>query len=561
MLNSLRLPVNYSKIVKTRPASPPFQIHLFLLVFACITGQQVQAKEVAVRLYANQGPERLTLVRNGKSTLVEAATNPALHVTGAWLARIPGEGDLALGYPLEIRAGGGRLTLTIRMPLEGYVVAALAGESAGFRSDQSLSAMAVAARTYAVRFEGRHGAEGFDFCDTTHCQDVRVTAISNRLRAAAEATEGEMVWYQGTVAATFYGKDCGGAIEEGASVWPEWKASYLSAREDPYCPRAAWKSIIRKEDLGKALVSAGIHVPAHMDSFGIAAHTGSNRARALRVGGLMLSASSLRFAVGRALGWARIPSDLYELSDEGGSVVFEGRGSGNGVGLCQAGAAKMGEQGLGYRQILAFYYPGTSVGVTAQGFAWQLLGGERVQVITTRPGEDQALVGLGDRMAVVAEQRSGLHWVERPKLKVYPTVSTFRDATGEPGWVAGSARGNVIRLQPLAVLRGRGAFDSTVLHELLHALIESRARSGLPLWFREGAVEYLTVDWRAHSRNPGQIPPEDAAFLRSQEQARRAYVAALDCFAALVDQFGQPTVLAWMERGMPPEATRRSARK
>jgi stage II sporulation protein D len=493
--------------------------------------------------------------------LVEAAANPALHATGAWLARIPGEPELALGYPLEIRTARGQLTLTIRLPLEEYVTAALAGESASFRSEQSLAAMAVAARTYAVRFEGRHRAEGFDFCDTTHCQDVRVTAISERLRAAAQATEGELVWYQGTAAATFYGKDCGGAIEAGASVWPEWKAPYLSAREDTYCPRAAWKSVMRKQDLGEALRSAGIDVPAHLDSLAIAARTGSSRARSLRAGGLMLSAPSVRFAVGRALGWSRIPSDLYELSDEGARVVFEGRGSGNGVGLCQAGAAKMGEQGLSYRQILAFYYPGTSVGVTAQGFAWQSLGGERVQVITTRPQEDQALVGLGDRMARVAEERSGLHWVEAPRLKVYPTAATFRDATGEPGWVAASARGNVIRLQPVAVLRGRGALDSTVLHELLHALIERRARSGLPLWFREGAVEYLTANWRARSRNPSQTPPEDTEFLRSQEGARRAYATALNCFAALVDRFGKSTVLGWMERGMPPEATRGSARR
>jgi stage II sporulation protein D len=221
----------------------------------------------------------------------------------------------------------------------------------------------------------------------------------------------------------------------------------------------------------------------------------------------------------------------------------------------------MGEQGMSYRQILAFYYPGTSVGVTAQGFAWQSLGGERVQVITTRPREDQALVGLGDRMARVAEERSGLHWAEAPKLKVYPTVATFRDATGEPGWVAASARGNVIRLQPVAALRARGTLDSTVVHELLHALIERRARGGLPLWFREGAVEYLTANWRGRSRNPRQTPPEDAAFLHSQEEARRAYAAALDCFAALVDQFGQSTVMGWMERGMPPEAMRGSARR
>ena len=37
----------------------------------------------------------------------------------------------------------------------------------------------------------------------------------------------------------------------------------------------------------------------------------------------------------------------------------------------------------GYREILEFYYPGTKLGVSAQGFSWQSLSGERVEVMTT----------------------------------------------------------------------------------------------------------------------------------------------------------------------------------
>ena len=334
--------------------------------------------------------------------------------------------------------------------------------------------MAVAARTYAVRFQGRHKAEGYDFCDTTHCQDVHITAVSERLRQAAELTEGELLWFQGSPAATFYGKDCGGSIEAAAMVWPDMKASYLGGRDDPYCARKTWTSTIRKEEI-------------RLDSLRIVERTPSGRALRLQASQRSIPASSLRFAVGRAFGWDRLPSDLYEVNDAGDRWVFEGRGSGHGVGLCQAGAARMGEDGRSYREILAFYYPGTVLGVSAQGFQWQSLGGERVQVMTTRPREDQGVVAMADRLARGVEERVGLRFEGAVLMRIYPSVAAFRDATGEPGWVAGSTRAGVIRLQPPVI-------ESTVRHELLHVLVESHARHGLPLWFREGAVLFLSGD-------------------------------------------------------------------
>jgi stage II sporulation protein D len=42
-------------------------------------------------------------------------------------------------------------------------------------------------------------------------------------------------------------------------------------------------------------------------------------------------------------------------------VGIEGRGFGHGIGLCQFGAMGMSENGYDYRDILRFYYRGTSV--------------------------------------------------------------------------------------------------------------------------------------------------------------------------------------------------------
>ena len=258
-----------------------------------------------------------------------------------------------------------------------------------------------------------------------------------------------------------------------------------------------------------------------------------------------MPASSLRFGVGRALGWDRIPSDLYEVNDAGDRWVFEGRGSGHGVGLCQAGAARMGEAGRSYKDILAFYYPGTVLGVAASGFVWQALGGERVQVMTTRPQRDQSVVAMADRLARGVEERSGLRFEGSVRIKIYPSVAAFRDATGEPGWVAGSTRGGVIRLQP-------GVGESTVRHELLHVLVESHARHGLPLWFREGAVLFLSGEQLTNKLK--HIPQEEA-------EARLAYADALDRFRGLVGRYGEGTVMGWISGGLPPAAMQASATK
>ncbi len=67
----------------------------------------------------------------------------------------------------------------------------------------------------------------------------------------------------------------------------------------------------------------------------------------------LISASSFRFAVNRALGWNKIRSDLYDLRNDGDHILFSGRGSGHGVGLCQAGADQMGRLGIPYEKILA----------------------------------------------------------------------------------------------------------------------------------------------------------------------------------------------------------------
>ena len=292
--------------------------------------------------------------------------------------------------PLELFAENGRLRVQVQMPLEEYVAGVVAGEGVGFTSEEALKAMAVVARTFALHFIGRHRAEGFNLCDTTHCQDLHLGAISARMRAAADATRGEILWYEGRPAATFHHRHCGGSTEDARVVWPDEAAPYLRAQKDEYClsrDPAQWSTTIAKRDIARALAASHVVAPAHLESLSIIDRSSSGRAMRLQLDGneaVEIRAADLRFAIGRALGWEKIPSDLYNVRDTGETIIFDGRGAGHGVGMCQTGAAELGSRGKTYREILSFYYPGTKLSATAP-LAASSVGSRRPQGDATRP--------------------------------------------------------------------------------------------------------------------------------------------------------------------------------
>jgi stage II sporulation protein D len=320
---------------------------------------------------------------------------------------------------------------------------------------------------------------------------------------------------------------------------------------DPYCTRAGaseWRSEIRKDDVRRALEAAGIDAGIGLDGLAVASRTPSGRADRLRAGELAISATTFRFAIGRALGWDLVRSTRFDVRDAGDRLVFQGRGQGHGVGLCHAGSARMGEEGHRYRDILRFYFPGAEVHTAPAASRWRALGGERVEVLTTRPNDDGALPALADSLVREIEAAAPAPFPGRPRIRVYGSTAAFRDATGEPGWVAASTRGGVVRLQPARVLGDE--LRRTLKHELAHVWVESRARAGVPLWFREGLAQWLA--------EPGRTPApavavEDAGLLqpRNRQELARAYAGAHARVRRLIDRHGDATVLGWLSAGLP----------
>jgi stage II sporulation protein D len=563
--------------------------HLIFLLVA-LPAWQSSAQDLRVRLYTLHPPAEITVKaalgtlqwrtcpgcpKNSATLLSLQAAGSELRVRDAGVIReifisgairieASGHPPIAANFPLQIQASSGHLLLTAAIPVEDYVAAVLAGESGDFRNDESLKAMAVMVRTYATRFRGQHAGEGFDFCDTTHCQVPSWNGISSRVSAAADFTRGEILLFQGAAVSAFYHQNCGGTIAASSEAWPSVAEPYLRTHPDPYCATASplkWESSLSVADLDAALRTSGLSTPAGWTAIEIISRSGSGRAQRLRIKGgtspdALISASSFRFAVDRALGWNKIRSDLYDLRNDGDHILFSGRGSGHGVGLCQAGAEEMARQGKDYRQILDFYFPGTHLS-KASADDWQKRTSERFELISTAPEEDSAL--LPDAEKILKENEAAVGWrlSFRARLQVFPTLDRYRDVTGQPGWVAATTLGQTVRLQPLAQLRKRSILESTLRHEFFHLLIESRARSNAPLWFREGLVLYLSEPDKRESPPATLTGEQIEEILRNpgnREKLEKAYAAARARLAFLIQQNGKRTVLDWLSSGIPGDA-------
>ena len=153
-----------------------------------------------------------------------------------------------------------------------------------------------------------------------------------------------------------------------------------------------------------------------------------------------ISAEDFRLAVGESLGWNRIPSTWFEVSQQGDRFFFHGRGWGHGVGLCQKGAAAMAAQGRSAQQILQQYFPGAQPPTKPPGRA-----GRRSQAMDSFSNRSMRPMLLTlphlNRARAEASQRSGLNATQPFTVRAFASTPAFRDATLAPGWVAAFTEG------------------------------------------------------------------------------------------------------------------------
>jgi stage II sporulation protein D len=82
--------------------------------------------------------------------------------------------------------------------------------------------------------------------------------------------------------------------------------------------------------------------------------TSRGRVKDLKVAGKTFKATDIRKLL-------NLRSTDFIIKDEGNKVIFETRGYGHAVGMCQWGAQGMALQGKNYKQILTYYYRGVQV--------------------------------------------------------------------------------------------------------------------------------------------------------------------------------------------------------
>ncbi len=440
---------------------------------------------------------------------------------------------------------------------ERYVMAALNGEAAPDEPLESLKAMAVAARTFALVNQHRHTLDGFDLCDSTHCQALRFGEARPGIEQAVHATAGETLWFGNHRASVYMTQHCGGETEDVSSVWPALHESYLQAHADPYCVRrskAKWHTEMELPQLARILHEEGWKTPLQIDTVQIEKRTPTGRALLLQISGqggsAEVSASSFRFAVNRALGWNQLRSDWYEITRNNNVLHFEGKGYGHGVGLCQAGAYEMAKEGHGYRDILSFYYPGTQVRIAETDPGWKQVQAQGWTLLTSAAA---GMVPDGNAAWAKAQSlfppRSGVH----PIVHLMPSTELFRQTTEEPGWMLASTHGADISLQPIAVLRARGDVSGVLLHEFLHVLVEQEATAKAHLWLREGLVEVLAGGVHGGNSLPMRAAAleQEIAHPATMAESQRAHLDSGLFVQALVGRYGLDTVRSWLRTGVP----------
>lgn len=307
--------------------------------------------------------------------------------------------------PSPVRVHLLRENITLDLSLEDYVLGVVATEGSMEDEPEALNALAVAVRSYALKNHGRHEHEGFDFCSTTHCQRFQLAGAqgrsptvregsavvaqtsvcdSPRVIAAVRSTEGEVLLNDGgQLADSYFSASCGGATANLGTLWGGNTPVYLRGVHDEYCaamPHSTWTDVIPRAQLLDALRSdARTSVGARLDDVTVTRRDGSGRAEQITIEGeqrRVVRGWDFKIIVGRALGWNKLKSSRFTVTRMGNDFVFRGSGFGHGLGLCQEGAHVMAQRGMNYRQILAKYFPGTTVAREGRAAA-SLNGAER----------------------------------------------------------------------------------------------------------------------------------------------------------------------------------------
>jgi stage II sporulation protein D len=214
--------------------------------------------------------------------------------------------------------------------IESYLYGVVPKEIPSLSSEEALKAQAVAARSYAYSTMNKHINEGFNVCDTTHCQVYGgYEAEQPTTNRAVDETRGLVAEYDGLIASTVFHSSSGGHTESSENVWGG-RVPYLVAVDDPYSlntTNSNWEVSMDSDSLNQKLLSGGIDI-GEVISIDIKEKTESGRVVELLINGSSGSAELSGEKFRSLIGTTTIKSTLFSLGDNsdtgngGNNVIY-----------------------------------------------------------------------------------------------------------------------------------------------------------------------------------------------------------------------------------------------
>ncbi len=260
-----------------------------------------------------------------------------------------------------------RTVVVNRLPLDEYLYSVVPCEIGPVKPEtyEAVKAQAVAARSFTLSRLGRRKGLGYDLYDS-YFRDQEYRGAGAELALATRAvdeTRGEVLEYQGEVVEALYHGNCGGVTADGTNPCLISVRDSPGAGGRPFCSWSgnfSWRMSIGLDSIERALARlTGSSGRIRVKGVRLIRAKESCRVQKLYFktcqGELTVNGTDFRLALG-------LKSTFFELRISRGRAIFEGRGWGHGVGMCQDGAVGMSRLGYDYRQILKHYYPRLKLG-------------------------------------------------------------------------------------------------------------------------------------------------------------------------------------------------------
>jgi len=235
-----------------------------------------------------------------------------------------------------------------------------------------------------LRWHDREEHTLFDVCADDHCQRYQgiTRASSPAVAEAIRQTRGQVLVYAGELCDARFSKCCGGRTEEFQYCWENISKPYLVSVADPFCntkDKRVLQQVLNDYDqetpdfyrwqveYTREQLTELVNRKLKMDLGEILDLVPLDRGKSGRIWRLKIVGSKRTFIIGkeleirRALSESHLYSSDFDVEQHGDRIILNGRGWGHGVGLCQIGAAVMGEKGYGYDEILLYYYRGAEI--------------------------------------------------------------------------------------------------------------------------------------------------------------------------------------------------------